>query len=332
MSEISPSPIAGMLVREMYADIIAAVPLFRGLPDEIVTKLCMGLTPIPVLANHSVYEQNELADEMYILIQGSLQVTKRQTGSNAPNYTPRMKIKLVRHGMQSRAYCCNSMRFHYTGWIARSRGAFEQTLEGSEVFKEITDDAASSNTFLRCLAPSIEVFVDFDERRGSTGYEVKEDDVIEVLAVRSGDVLGYLGPGAYFGETGLEASTSGSLSRRVNTVTAMVDSELAYMRTEDLTRLRDQFPVLRKHIQKYQELRRKLELPKLVFNVIDQDDDGSIEVSELYELMFQLDKVCPNKKINLVSSSRNSIEPWWDQTPGMARNDKTKQVSGRHIS
>eukprot|EP01050_Picozoa_sp_SAG11_P007501 SAG11_NODE_627_length_8087_cov_3.567852_10_plen_141_part_00 len=108
LAEIRPSPIASLLVREMYADIIAAVPLFRGLPDEIVTKLCMSLTPLPTLAGHDVYEQNALADEMYILIDGSLQVTKRMTGAHAPNYIPRVHFRLVRYGPARQWACCNA--------------------------------------------------------------------------------------------------------------------------------------------------------------------------------------------------------------------------------
>ena len=119
-------------------------------------------------------------------------------------------------------------------------------------------------------------------------------------------MLGYLGPGAYFGETGLESTAAtgpSAFARREKTVTAMVDSELAYLQISDLDQLRQDFPVLRRHIQTYTELRQKLELPKNVFNVIDQDDDGSIQTSELYELMFQLDMCVASKKINLVVRS-----------------------------
>eukprot|EP01050_Picozoa_sp_SAG11_P006721 SAG11_NODE_533_length_8703_cov_7.183054_4_plen_146_part_00 len=98
------------------------------------------------------------------------------------------------------------------------------------------------------------------------GHTDQRGDIIEVLEEQRGDVLGYIGPGTYFGENFAGKS---SQSRRERTITAVVNSELAYLRIEDLQSIQERFPLLKKHVNQHNKLRRKLQLPKTLFQLID---------------------------------------------------------------
>ena len=129
-----------------------------------------------------------------------------------------------------------------------------------------------------------------------------------MLEERKGDVLGYVGPGTYFGEAG----SLGKKSRRERTITAMCDSDLAYLRIEDLLHWQEKFPELKRHVDKYGKLLQKLKLPKILFTLIDTDHDGSVQHFELYNVLHKIGKCCADREVNLMmTDDDNIIEPWW---------------------
>ena len=81
--------------------------------------------------------------------------------------------------------------------------------------------------------------------------------------VRQGNVLGYLAEGDYFGETSLVNRRKSQYDRNV---TAVVDSELAYLSKSDVLELADEFPELKRQIMSFSSLRRSLEEPRRQFN------------------------------------------------------------------
>jgi len=51
------------------------VPLFEGLPDDIVVRICLELHEQPILSGDTITVEGERADGMYFLLEGEVKVT-----------------------------------------------------------------------------------------------------------------------------------------------------------------------------------------------------------------------------------------------------------------
>ncbi len=73
LNEFQPAPLVEELVTILYTDLIKQVPIFASLKDEIVSKLCLNLRPLPALKGDPVCIQGRIAQSMYIVRKGRLQ-------------------------------------------------------------------------------------------------------------------------------------------------------------------------------------------------------------------------------------------------------------------
>ena len=71
-----PPSLAQELMEAMYKDIVDTVPLFAGLDTEIISKLCVTLRPYQALADEYVYRQGEIGKELYIILQGRVEMSR----------------------------------------------------------------------------------------------------------------------------------------------------------------------------------------------------------------------------------------------------------------
>lgn len=73
LAELQPAPLATELVHVLYSQKIESVPIFSGLKDEIIVKICMLLQPIPALKGTPVIVQGTTAKHIYVVNSGKLQ-------------------------------------------------------------------------------------------------------------------------------------------------------------------------------------------------------------------------------------------------------------------
>lgn len=73
--------------------------------------------------------------------------------------------------------------------------------------------------------------------------------------------------GDYFGESSLVSERRSQYDRNV---TAVVDSDLAYLRKGDVLELGEEFPELKRQIIAFSRLKRRLEEPRRQFNACVQ--------------------------------------------------------------
>ena len=73
LNEFQPAPLVEELVTILYTDFIKQVPIFASLKDEVVSKLCLNLRPLPALKGAPVCIQGCIAENMYIVRKGRLQ-------------------------------------------------------------------------------------------------------------------------------------------------------------------------------------------------------------------------------------------------------------------
>jgi CRP-like cAMP-binding protein len=258
----------------------------------------MSLRPLPVLAQHPVYQQGDIAEEMYIVLKGELQVTFESGASR--NDVPKMRIATR-----------FSRRARKEGWVPMLEDGFEEAIvQIDRTNPKMVQQREQKHPPLTVIASEVEILHDYDKMRGSTGKSLYAGEIVDVLEIRQGEILGYLGEGAYFGESMLLAQNQET--RRDRTVTAMENCDLAYLQIDDLHRLRNSFPELNRQLRKYAKIRQKLELPKQLFHVIDTDDSGSLTKDELYEMLVQLEVVVPNKRIFMICEPDAIPDgPWW---------------------
>eukprot|EP01050_Picozoa_sp_SAG11_P006723 SAG11_NODE_533_length_8703_cov_7.183054_6_plen_604_part_00 len=110
MAELGPSPLVDELVREMYFEILERVPLFRGVPAEIVTCLCHSLLPLPVLASHNVRAHDDPRPVLFTIpawlrMCSALALSRRiSEHSNAQNHILSDRLAPT-SGVPPRRYC-----------------------------------------------------------------------------------------------------------------------------------------------------------------------------------------------------------------------------------
>lgn len=75
LTQLSPQ-LAKELTQFMYADIMGHVPLFDGLPDSIVTKMCLSLKPFTATAGDEIMRENEEGSELFLIIRGEVKISR----------------------------------------------------------------------------------------------------------------------------------------------------------------------------------------------------------------------------------------------------------------
>ena len=67
LDAFQPAPIASEIVARLYTKTIMQVPMFSRLSEELITKLCLALTPLPALKGCPVVVQDRIGDCMCVL-------------------------------------------------------------------------------------------------------------------------------------------------------------------------------------------------------------------------------------------------------------------------
>eukprot|EP00736_Rhodelphis_marinus_P002429 Rmarinus@m.23699 len=73
-----PHSLRADMVRHMYKTIVTKVPLFFGLDDEVVARICLKLQPYHAAAGDVIINQGDVSHELFIIVEGS--VTVRRNG------------------------------------------------------------------------------------------------------------------------------------------------------------------------------------------------------------------------------------------------------------
>ena len=82
LNELPPS-MRHDLIADLYRDLIEAVPLFHGLPDDVIHMICLCLHPMPVQKGDVIIKQGAIGTEMYIVKSGEVKVTMK---NDAPGW------------------------------------------------------------------------------------------------------------------------------------------------------------------------------------------------------------------------------------------------------
>lgn len=75
LTQLSPQ-LAKELTQFMYEDIMGHVPLFNGLPDSIVTKMCLSLRPFTATEGDEITREKEEGSELYIITKGEVKLSR----------------------------------------------------------------------------------------------------------------------------------------------------------------------------------------------------------------------------------------------------------------
>ena len=78
LTQLSPQ-LAKELTQFMYEDIMDNVPLFNGLPDSVVTKICLHLKPFTANMNDDIVKEGEEGSELYIIVNGEVKISRQGT-------------------------------------------------------------------------------------------------------------------------------------------------------------------------------------------------------------------------------------------------------------
>jgi CRP-like cAMP-binding protein len=71
-----PPALAGEISYHLYHSYVERLPMFRSLGKEVVTHLCRVVRPVTILKDHIVYEERTVGSEMYVVLDGEVEVTK----------------------------------------------------------------------------------------------------------------------------------------------------------------------------------------------------------------------------------------------------------------
>ena len=67
---LMPPPMARQIIKEVYADMLTNLLLFRGLDEEVIMKMCLELRPFSALEGEHVTVEGQLGTEIYIIQNG----------------------------------------------------------------------------------------------------------------------------------------------------------------------------------------------------------------------------------------------------------------------
>ena len=75
LAELPPT-LSREISRRIYTTFLASVPLFRGLSDEVILKLCEKMTPMLAMKTQQIILEGHVGSELYLVLKGEVEVTK----------------------------------------------------------------------------------------------------------------------------------------------------------------------------------------------------------------------------------------------------------------
>eukprot|EP01046_Picozoa_sp_COSAG06_P066292 COSAG06_NODE_16660_length_988_cov_1.312711_1_plen_284_part_01 len=73
MAELPPS-MSNQIAEHMYGSIMRECPLFRGLGESVLNKICRIVVPSTCMKGQVIFEQGQIGTEMYCVIKGEVEV------------------------------------------------------------------------------------------------------------------------------------------------------------------------------------------------------------------------------------------------------------------
>lgn len=74
-----PPTMAAEVSTFLYRDFLATIPLFKGLSEEILYRLCEKVVPMLALKQGVIIQEGQPGTEMYLLMSGEVEVSKKET-------------------------------------------------------------------------------------------------------------------------------------------------------------------------------------------------------------------------------------------------------------
>lgn len=71
------------LIHIIYGSLIEGVPMFKGLDEHVIARLCFALRPLRVIGGDTIMEKGKKGNEMFVLIQGEVEV---KSGAHSLGY------------------------------------------------------------------------------------------------------------------------------------------------------------------------------------------------------------------------------------------------------
>ena len=72
-----PPTMSAEVTKFLYHDFLASIPLFKGLSEEILYRLCEKVVPMLALKSSVIIQEGQPGTEMYLLMSGEVEVSKR---------------------------------------------------------------------------------------------------------------------------------------------------------------------------------------------------------------------------------------------------------------
>lgn len=74
--ESLPPALRNKLMDHMYRKLLLRMPMFRNCPSQVILELCLVIKPYTVIEDDVVFAQNMLAEEMYFVRSGKVQIMR----------------------------------------------------------------------------------------------------------------------------------------------------------------------------------------------------------------------------------------------------------------
>jgi hypothetical protein len=69
LSQLPPT-LSSDISYHLYHGVLSAVPIFKGMGQELMTKMCMIVTPMKALKDQVIYEEGLVGSSMYLILEG----------------------------------------------------------------------------------------------------------------------------------------------------------------------------------------------------------------------------------------------------------------------
>ena len=67
-----PPALSKELLDHLYRSQLAAVAIFKGLPEQVIAKLCFAMKPYKALKSDYIYREGEVCREFFIIEEGQV--------------------------------------------------------------------------------------------------------------------------------------------------------------------------------------------------------------------------------------------------------------------
>jgi CRP-like cAMP-binding protein/Ca2+-binding EF-hand superfamily protein len=74
-----PPTMSAEVTKFLYHDFLATIPLFKGLSEEILYRLCEKVVPMLALKSSIIIQEGQPGTEMYLLMSGEVEVSKKES-------------------------------------------------------------------------------------------------------------------------------------------------------------------------------------------------------------------------------------------------------------